>query len=336
MTAPVYLLFPRVDRQSEGFDDEIRSVGFSKDVTLGEQAGEATLNPDVVMRVQLFEEPSGIPFQLIGEPLFRGSVATGYSHGKWTQSRSHYTRPLEPIRADEYTRQHITIEKLDETTLFSMMPAYRTDDDDRLRVDSSGSEIFRPRSRSQRMEFDLATTGVHQRRQSSIVPRYHGSGIRESELLNLPNAGPGLPDPLVGLKAAAERVRAQAGIDPDDRIALARALEHYLRDSGEFQYTLEGQKRNVGADPIEDFVVEHRRGHCEYFAGALALMLRSQGIPARRDRLPSRRVEFGRGILPGPAIARPCLGRGAARAEALCGSGSWSGDALGQRRLAGA
>ena len=34
-------------------------------------------------------------------------------------------------------------------------------------------------------------------------------------------------------------------------------------------------------DPLEDFVTTHRQGHCEYFAGALAMMLRSVGIPAR-------------------------------------------------------
>ena len=34
-------------------------------------------------------------------------------------------------------------------------------------------------------------------------------------------------------------------------------------------------------DPIEDFVTNHRAGHCEYFATALTLMLRSQHIPAR-------------------------------------------------------
>ncbi len=281
----VYVCFLRLEREREGFDDEIRSVGFSREVTLGEQAGEATLNPDVVMRVQLFEEPGGLPFQLTGEPLFRGSVATNYSRGKWSQSRrSHDSRTLEPNRTEHYVRQHITMEKLAESTLFSLMPAYRVDDDDRLRIDNSGSEIFRPGScRSQRMEFDLATTGVDRRRQSAILPLHDYFRVheRESELLNLPDAGPGMPDPLVGLRAAADRVRLRAGLEADDRLALARALERYLRDSGEFQYTLEGQRRNVGADPIEDFVVEHRRGHCEYFAGALALMLRSQGIPAR-------------------------------------------------------
>ena len=38
---------------------------------------------------------------------------------------------------------------------------------------------------------------------------------------------------------------------------------------------------NHDLDPIEDFVANHRTGHCEYFASALVLMLRSQGIPAR-------------------------------------------------------
>ncbi|MCU0871021.1 MAG: transglutaminase domain-containing protein, partial [Pirellulaceae bacterium] len=35
------------------------------------------------------------------------------------------------------------------------------------------------------------------------------------------------------------------------------------------------------ADPMEDFVTLHPEGNCEYFASALALMLRSQGIPSR-------------------------------------------------------
>jgi hypothetical protein len=41
------------------------------------------------------------------------------------------------------------------------------------------------------------------------------------------------------------------------------------------------QGRNPALDPIEDFVVNHRTGHCQYFASALIMMLRSQGIPAR-------------------------------------------------------
>ncbi len=283
----VFVLFPRTDHEIEAFDSEAfrddgRSVGFSEDVTLGEETGEATLNADMVMRVQLFEEPGGLPIQLDGEPLFRGAVATSYSHGKWRQKRSPATRPLEPVRLEHYIRQHIIIEKQDDTRLFSMMPAFLVKNDDRLRLDNSGDEIVRsPSARSQRMEFDLATVGGDQRRQIKILPCYRRVRDPRGELLQMPAGGFGDSEPLAGLCAAAARIKAQERLDDDDRIGLARALERYLRDSGEFQYTLEGQKRNAELDPLEDFIVEHRQGHCEYFAGALALMLRSQGIPAR-------------------------------------------------------
>lgn len=49
---------------------------------------------------------------------------------------------------------------------------------------------------------------------------------------------------------------------------------------GEFEYTLDFVGRG-GEDPLEEFLFTHRSGHCEYFATALALMLRSQGIHAR-------------------------------------------------------
>jgi hypothetical protein len=64
-------------------------------------------------------------------------------------------------------------------------------------------------------------------------------------------------------------------------LEIARALNWYLRESRQFEYSEAGQKRTAGVDPLEDFITTNRRGHCEYFAGALALMLRSQGIPAR-------------------------------------------------------
>ncbi|KKK82811.1 hypothetical protein LCGC14_2799660, partial [marine sediment metagenome] len=39
--------------------------------------------------------------------------------------------------------------------------------------------------------------------------------------------------------------------------------------------------RDESIDPCEDFVANNPSGHCEYFATALALMLRSRGIPSR-------------------------------------------------------
>ena len=64
--------------------------------------------------------------------------------------------------------------------------------------------------------------------------------------------------------------------------AIAKAMTRHFSDPGRYQYTLNLNAEPVpGLDPIEQFVRIDKRGHCQYFASALAMMLRSQGIPAR-------------------------------------------------------
>lgn len=60
--------------------------------------------------------------------------------------------------------------------------------------------------------------------------------------------------------------------------AKARAIETYLRQN--YQYTLE-LPRTESADPLANFLFIRRKGHCEYFASAMAVMLRTIGIPSR-------------------------------------------------------
>lgn len=69
----------------------------------------------------------------------------------------------------------------------------------------------------------------------------------------------------------------------DNPLELARALEEHFAQSSEYLYTMDFTRvpRQTGIDPIEDFVANHKMGHCEMYASALTLMLRSQGIPAR-------------------------------------------------------
>ena len=61
----------------------------------------------------------------------------------------------------------------------------------------------------------------------------------------------------------------------------AKNLESRLMSDERFYYALGGIARSASLDPLEDFVRDHPGGHCEYFAGALAMMLRKVGIPAR-------------------------------------------------------
>jgi transglutaminase-like putative cysteine protease len=58
---------------------------------------------------------------------------------------------------------------------------------------------------------------------------------------------------------------------------LVQALEAGL---GRFAYSLDNPSGRA-ANPLEDFLERSQAGHCEYFASAMALMLRARGVPAR-------------------------------------------------------
>ncbi|HWX54315.1 MAG TPA: transglutaminase domain-containing protein, partial [Verrucomicrobiae bacterium] len=58
----------------------------------------------------------------------------------------------------------------------------------------------------------------------------------------------------------------------------AKAIESYLRTN--FGYTLQLPGR-LEQDPLAAFLFERKKGHCEYFASSMAVMLRTLGIPAR-------------------------------------------------------
>ena len=85
--------------------------------------------------------------------------------------------------------------------------------------------------------------------------------------LQLPNM-----DPRVA--ALARQVTSSAANDYER----AQSIENYLQTH--FAYTLDLGDR-VPADPISYFLFDRKRGHCEYFASSMAVMLRTLGIPAR-------------------------------------------------------
>jgi transglutaminase-like putative cysteine protease len=58
----------------------------------------------------------------------------------------------------------------------------------------------------------------------------------------------------------------------------ARAIERYLRT---LRYELKVPAPPAGRDGVDFFLFESRTGYCDYFATAMAAMLRSAGVPAR-------------------------------------------------------
>jgi transglutaminase-like putative cysteine protease len=67
---------------------------------------------------------------------------------------------------------------------------------------------------------------------------------------------------------------------PRNPYAAVVALEAWFRSAGNFTYD-ETPPVRKGAPPLVAFVTGHRQGYCQHFAGAMALMLRYLGIPAR-------------------------------------------------------
>ena len=60
----------------------------------------------------------------------------------------------------------------------------------------------------------------------------------------------------------------------------AQRIEGFLRGGGGYRYSLE-QPDTEGKDPLYVFLFEAKAGHCEYFSTAMAIMMRSLGLPAR-------------------------------------------------------
>ena len=63
--------------------------------------------------------------------------------------------------------------------------------------------------------------------------------------------------------------------------AAAVALERWFRTGGGFVYNQHPPRVKAGVPALVDFVSRTHEGYCQHFAGAMALMLRYLGIPAR-------------------------------------------------------
>lgn len=269
-----------------------RSVGFSHTVTLGE-LGDAYENPEAVMRVQLLDARTGEVYRVAQEPLFRGGLLYTYGDGAWTRrsarresSLMSATKPGEFPAGEQVVLQRITIEGREDDALFCMYPSMLAE-----RLGEKNEQIFYneeleeiSRSDSKRIfEYELLTTAVrdHLIMPAVSAPRSFLGDKEGYELLSkLPPPRADGSDPLAGLKSLADQLVADVPQNAG-RIARAERLASHLKSSGEFRYSLRAVERDGSLDPVEDFVTKHKVGHCEYFASALTLMLRSQRIPAR-------------------------------------------------------
>lgn len=266
------------------------SVGFSDTVRLGE-LGSIIENPEEVLRIQFFDYSSGEPYSVTPDPVsggvyLRGTILTHYEQGEWNYrgptgfDSVTLLPPAAPRLLEGLVLQRITIEAMDRPELFCVWPYLNTGQQQQLYVTSGRRSLLRTDYQmGRRFVYELATTAFENGAQTDLVPVPSNEPPHARFLLSPPPTEGPLAMPR--LVALADQWSNESNLEADDHFARARLLERQLRDSGRFEYSLEGQARDLSTDPIEDFIANNPRGHCEYFATALVLMLRSQGIPAR-------------------------------------------------------
>ncbi|HET7567246.1 MAG TPA: transglutaminaseTgpA domain-containing protein [Gaiellaceae bacterium] len=230
---------------------------------------------------------------------WRAALLDDFRQGRW---RTGLPRPadfLEPpaaLRPSHQTKQVITVKALADTRLVGGSTP--------IRFDAGGAELSRPEPGMALLPSGL--TRDFRYTAWSYAPQPSAAALRRSPA-RYPSvlAGDGLVDVSVGVTmplfgtperagVARQVVAANPQLDPYrplQRLAeevgggahtpydAAVALEQWFRSTGGFRYT-NRPPRTTGR-PLVDFVARTRAGYCQHFAGAMALMLRYLGIPAR-------------------------------------------------------
>lgn len=95
------------------------------------------------------------------------------------------------------------------------------------------------------------------------------------------DAPPGGGDLSVPIREAPALAEIAAELDLAAKTPAERVVAVGRFFSQGFRYSTYQGNRPLGATPLEDFLLRGRSGHCEYFATATVLLLRSAGVPAR-------------------------------------------------------
>lgn len=279
MTVAIFLTLPRVGQGFLTFNaSRGRSVaGFSNQVELG-HFGVIRDDPTVILRVQ--PEPGEGELARDEVLRLRGTSFDHYDGRRWTRSPSlarrlsrdrfgYFTLQRPPRESDQ--RLRITLDHLDEPVVFLPTGTVALDMDPRI---VRAERVERRLSHGEGLDVRyLDADGVGLIYTAIVQPGARYKGLRtvfEEDLSPYLQ----MPEGHERVAALAERVT----VGKRGAYAQATAVQDYLR---ELTYTLEQPLVKPDQRPLDVFLFEARRGHCEYFSSAMAVMLRSLGVPAR-------------------------------------------------------
>ena len=271
---PMFFMLPRVS--GAGFGGNQGGVsgltGFSNNVKLGE-IGRIQQSDEVVMRVRVEGDEENVR----GGIRWRGVTLDTFDNQSWSKSKTLPQNSFIKIENDvfrlEYAvskrplrTQTIYLEPLDTNVLFGLSRLLAIQGNfQTLEKDGYGS-ITATRRTFERISYKV----VSERWQPDIESLKADNANYQPEDSNYLQ----IPAKFDGRIA---QLAAQITKDKKTRYDKTKAVEEFLQT--QFGYTLE--LKAGGEQPLADFLFNIKEGHCEYFASAMVMMLRTQGIAAR-------------------------------------------------------
>lgn len=280
-TAALFVVFPRVglsllllNRQSTE-----RMIGFSPRVDLGE-VGVLRSDPTIALRVTVPDLPDPPPSRLAMH--LRGTALDHYDGRAWSQSRNERKIADTQLGVVPIEARDVVVRPDGPTMNIELQP-----------IDPP--VLFLPRGAD-----SIELLGHGQIAPNLGVAAYRGP---EGEIRYFPADERGIAykvhlDPQRGATfrhLQASEVRRYLALPPDmsprvaelarewtegltDDFDRAKAIETRLRK--DYRYDL-GSPSTKSRKPLEDFLFESKRGHCEFYSTAMAVLLRSIGVPTR-------------------------------------------------------
>ncbi|MFO0687369.1 MAG: DUF3488 and transglutaminase-like domain-containing protein [Myxococcota bacterium] len=282
----LFVVLPRLKTSvlQGGMRGGIGLSGFSDQVALGD-VGRIRLDHSVVLRVEAVDGELPDPI----DAYWRGLAFDAFDGRRWSISASERTGPRQPVggigrfgielapHSDApMTAQRILREAVDADVLFSAGEVRRIEGPfQRLERDANGG-LYVPGHGEERLRYTIWTSNLPRdvaalRRERARPPREPGPGGPRPALryLALPALDPRLRDRAAEMVAGAR-----------DDVDRALRIEAALREQGRYTDS-PPPLGDEDTSPIEAFLLGGLEGHCEYFASAMVVLARLQGLPAR-------------------------------------------------------
>lgn len=304
-----FYMLPRLYSETwegEGLGWGGNRVGFSDQISFS-TIGKILQNDAPAFRMSMTNEETGKNYRPNQPPYIRGTVVHRYTdgpgQGSWLPGdRYNYQRRSVPFRelhvpkeldTDLLARRDAVRVHVAERSPFGdvvcALPPYaqtekspfRTAKRDWRMIDTR-PEAFSDRPPKRRYSF---LTYAYLVGQETPVLEDQSDVYEDKQPSTLSTYGEEVtffPQSLEIIRPELERIFASSKSPLQSRLSKSLFLEDYLANSGNFEYTLSlTGPRDPGIDPVADFILNKKRGHCQYFASGLALMLRSMGVPTR-------------------------------------------------------